>query len=66
MHGRLEAGLLDRAGWGAILGRKHLPTAFGSFEGKRPKRSREPKTMGATVGSRFFLVVVKNTTRPAL
>ena len=45
MHGREEAGLLDRTGWGAILGRKHLPTAFGSFEGKRPKRGRE---QGAT------------------
>ena len=43
MHGREEIGLLDRTGWGAILGRKHLPTAFGSFEGKRPKRGREPK-----------------------
>ena len=32
MHGREEAGLLDRTGWGAIVGRKHLPTAFGSFE----------------------------------
>ena len=35
--------LIVPAGWGAIVGRKHLPTAFGSFEGKRPKRGREPK-----------------------
>ena len=34
-------GLLDRTGWGAILGRKNFPTAFGSFEGKRPKRGRD-------------------------
>ena len=35
VHGREEVGLLDRAGWGAILGWKNLPTAFGTNEGKR-------------------------------
>jgi len=41
VHGREEVGLLDRAGWGAILGWKNLPTAFGTNEGKRPKRGRD-------------------------
>ena len=43
--------LIVPAGWGAIVGRKHLPTAFGSFEGKRPKRGREWGTTNDEVQS---------------